>query len=92
MQKFVLAAIAAGFIATPVMASESEMSCGDAPRDQWMSEQALKEKAAGMGYDVRSVKIEDGCYEVYAIDAKGMKAEVYFNPVTGESVRSKMDD
>jgi hypothetical protein len=90
MQKFILAAIATGFIATPVMASDSY--CGDAPRDQWMSEQALKEKAASMGYDVRNIKVEDGCYEVYAIDAKGMKAEVYFNPVSGDIVRSKMDD
>jgi hypothetical protein len=90
MQKFALAAIATVVFASPVMASG--MGCGNAPRDQWMSEQALKEKATGMGYQVRRVKAEDGCYEVYAIDAKGMKAEVLFNPVTGEKVGADMDD
>ncbi|MFZ2103290.1 MAG: PepSY domain-containing protein [Oricola sp.] len=90
MQKFALAAIATVLIASPVMATE--MSCGDAPRAQWMSEDAVKAKAAGLGYQVRSVKAEKGCYEVYAIDARGMKAEVLFNPVTGEQVGSEMDD
>lgn len=90
MQKFALAAIATVVFASPVMASG--MGCGNAPRDQWMSEQALKEKATGMGYQVRRVKAEDGCYEVYAIDANGMKAEVLFNPVTGDKVGADMDD
>ena len=90
MQKIALAAIAAGMIATPALATEQ--SCGNAPRGQWMTQDALKQKATAMGYDVRRIKEEDGCYEVYAIDSKGMKAEVYFHPVTGEAVQTKMDD
>ena len=38
------------------------------------------------GWDVRSIKTEDGCYEAYAIDAKGKRVEAYFNPQTFERV------
>ena len=54
-----------------------------------MTEDAMKEKAKAMGLDVRQVKVENGCYEVYAIDAKGNKVEQIFNPATGEQVGSE---
>ncbi|WP_082342786.1 MULTISPECIES: PepSY domain-containing protein [Shinella] len=41
------------------------------------------------GLDVRRIKVENGCYEVYAIDAKGAKVETIFNPQTGEPVGSE---
>ena len=50
-----------------------------------MTEDALKAKATGMGFDVRQVKVEDGCYEVYGIK-DGKKVEAIFNPETGEQV------
>ena len=49
----------------------------------------MKDKAKAMGLDVRRVKVENGCYEVYAIDAKGAKVETIFNPQTGEPVGSE---
>ena len=87
-----LAATFAALSAAPAFASDDSKSCGNAPKSEWMSEDAIKAKAADAGYDVRRVKVEDGCYEVYGIDAKGMKAEIYMNPVTGETVRVKSDD
>ena len=42
----------------------------------------LKEK----GWEVRNIKVDGGCYEVYAIDDKGERAEAYFHPVTLERV------
>jgi hypothetical protein len=56
-----------------------------------MSEVAIKAKAAEMGYDVKNVKVEDGCFEVYAIK-DGKKVEAYMNPVTAEVVRTKTND
>ncbi|QKV19259.1 PepSY domain-containing protein [Oricola thermophila] len=90
MKKLVLATIAAGLIAAPAMASD--FRCTDAPIDQWMSEQALKEKITGMGYEVRRIKVDDGCYEVYALDGNGMQIEAKYHPVTGEMVRAGLDD
>ena len=66
--------------------------CTSASKDQWMSEDAIKAKASEMGYDVRSVKVEDGCYEAYALNAKGERVEVYLDPVTAAIVKEKIDD
>jgi len=38
----------------------------------------LKEK----GWQVRRIKEDGGCYEVYAMDDKGERKEVYFHPRT----------
>lgn len=53
---------------------------------------ALKTKLEADGWQVRSIKTEDGCYEAYAINAEGKKVEAYFDPRTFESVETKMED
>ena len=40
------------------------------------------------GWEVRNVKIDCGCYEVYALDEKRERVEAYFHPVTLESVKT----
>jgi hypothetical protein len=45
----------------------------------------LKEK----GWQVRNIKVDSGCYEVFAIDDKGERVEAYFHPVTLERVPIK---
>ncbi|PLX39416.1 MAG: PepSY domain-containing protein [Hyphomicrobiales bacterium] len=94
MRKIVLATVAAFTVigSTAAFASGDEAKCTSAPRDQWMSEEAVKAKVMEMGYEVRRVKVEDGCYEAYAIDKNGAKAELYVDPMTGNVVKSKMDD
>ena len=71
-------------IAGPALA-EGE-SCGNAPKSQWLSEQAIKDKAVAQGLDVRQVKVEGGCYEIKAVDKNGARVEQVVNPVTGEVV------
>ena len=84
MKKIILATavVLAGF--SSLAYAEDSHDCGNAPQEKWMSKEALADKAKTMGLDVRRVKIEGGCYEVYAIDAKGNKVETLFNPETGE--------
>ncbi len=65
--------------------AEDEGAKCDAPKDKWMTEEAMKAKATELGYDVRQVKVENGCYEVYGIK-DGQKVEAIFNPATGEQV------
>ena len=43
----------------------------------------LKEK----GWEVRNIKVDGGCYEVYALDDKQERVEAYFHPVTLERVK-----
>ena len=77
--------------AAPALAEE-EPSCGNAPSAQWLSEEAIKAKGVALGYDVRSVKAEDGCYELKAVDKTNAKVELYLHPVTGEVVTLKDQD
>jgi hypothetical protein len=41
------------------------------------------------GWQVRRIKVDGGCYEVYAVDPKGARVEAYFHPVTLEPVPTK---
>jgi hypothetical protein len=84
MKKIILAATVLATMFAAAARAEDSHSCGNVAQDKWMSKDALKAKATAMGYDVRKIKVEGGCYEVYAIDAKGNKVESLFNPETGE--------
>jgi len=80
-----LAGTALLLAATPAFA-ESARECTTAPKSQWMSQDEAKSKAEAMGYEVRRIKVEDSCYEVYAIAKGGKRSEILRNPVTGEIV------
>lgn len=86
MKKLILAStvVLAGF-ASQALAEENR-DCGNAPQDKWMSKETITEKMKKDGVEVRRIKIEGSCYEVYGIDAKGEKIERLFNPETGKVV------
>ncbi len=86
MKKLILAATLFSALASGIAQAEDESTKCDVPKDKWMSEDAMKAKAKELGLDVRKIKVENGCYEVYAIDAKGKKVEQVFNPETGIQV------
>lgn len=86
MKKLILAATLISALASGIAHAEDESTKCDVPKDKWMSEDAMKAKAKELGLDVRKIKVENGCYEVYAIDAKGKKVEEIFNPETGIQV------
>jgi len=89
MKTILLATALLSLFAAGAARSEDEGKGCNVPKDKWMTEDAMKDKAKAMGLDVRQVKVENGCYEVYAIDAKGAKVETIFNPETGEPVGSE---
>ena len=74
------------------IAAYASPPCTKEPKTAWLSETKMKEKIATMGYrEIKVFKTSGSCYEIYAIDAKGHKAEVYFNPVDGSVVQSNND-
>lgn len=70
--------------ALPAMASDK---CQAGPQAQWQSKEALEKKLVAQGVQVKRIKIDDGCYEAYGVDAKGQKLEQYFHPKTLELVK-----
>ncbi len=68
-----------------VSAASAKPSC-NVEKGEWQPEQALRDKLGGLKWTIKNVKIDSGCYEVYGIDDKGKKVEIYFNPKTLEPV------
>jgi hypothetical protein len=62
------------------------------PMADWKPREDLEARLKAQGWDVRTIKTEDGCYEAYAIDDKGRRVEAYFNPKTFEPVGTADQD
>jgi hypothetical protein len=72
-------------------AQASSSYCNE-PRSKWMSMDQARASVTKMGYKVRKVEVDDGCYEAYAIDGDGRRMEIYINPVTAAIVKIEQDD
>jgi len=78
------------FAIVPSVASASP-SCTTEPQSKWMSEDAMKAIIKDLGYTVKTFEVTGSCYEIYGKDKQDRRAEVYFNPVTGEIVEAEID-
>lgn len=61
-------------------------TCDSGPEEGWQEPEVLQERLESEGWEVRRVKEDGGCYEVYAKNAEGERVEAYFHPVTLEPV------
>jgi hypothetical protein len=68
----------------------SDDYCTDAPRAEWKPIADFEAKAKELGYTVTKVEISGTCYEVYGTK-DGLRYELYFNPKTGELVKTERD-
>lgn len=57
-------------------------TCDSGPPEKWQSKEKLTEILKAKGWEIRNVKVDGGCYEVYALDEKQERVEAYFHPVT----------
>lgn len=62
------------------------MSCEGADEADWRPMEALQTELETAGWEVRKVKVDDGCYEAYATTPEGDRVEAYFHPVTFEKL------
>ncbi|MGH8241870.1 MAG: PepSY domain-containing protein [Steroidobacteraceae bacterium] len=63
-------------------------TCDSGSPDGWQPQEKLTAMLKEKGWDVRNVKVDGGCYEVYAIDEQGERVEAYFHPVSLERVKT----
>ena len=61
-------------------------TCDSGSPDTWKSEDELRQQLVDQGWDIRRIKVDGGCYEVYALNDKGERVEAYFHPQTLEPV------
>ena len=60
----------------------AEGKCSSAPKSKWQPRSALESQLQADGFKVREIKVEGGCYEVYATDKEGKRANMAFNAET----------
>jgi hypothetical protein len=61
-------------------------TCDSGPQETWQPQSKLEKQLTDKGWQVKRIKIDGGCYEVYALNEKGERVEAYFHPQTLEPV------
>lgn len=84
--------VAVSGLAVAGLANASSPDCGNEPGSKWQSMETMIKKVEEMGYKVREFEADDGCYEFEGTNADGQKVEVYLHPVTGDIVKTELDD
>lgn len=90
MKKFITI-VAAGVLTAlslSARASQDDVSCNASAGGPRLSAEAILAKVTEMGYSVRKLEHEHGCYEVYATDKNGARVKLKMHPVTGQIVGS----
>jgi len=85
-----LVIVAAGMLVFSAGAFATGLAtCDSGPQETWQPQAKLEEQLKAKGWQIRRIKIDGGCYEVYALNEKGERVEAYFHPKTLESVPTK---
>ncbi|RYE57541.1 MAG: PepSY domain-containing protein [Rhizobiaceae bacterium] len=66
--------------------ADDDYNCRNIAQDKRVSAASIEEKAKGMGFDVLRVGMDDGCFEVKAVDMNGDDFDVYFHPETAKVI------
>ena len=57
-------------------------TCDSGNQETWQAQDKLAAQLKEKGWQVRRIKVDGGCYEVYALNEKGERVEAYFHPRT----------
>lgn len=52
------------------------------PMANWQPREAVRAMAEARGWQLRRIKIDDGCYEIHAVDGNGRAFEAKIDPQT----------
>lgn len=92
--RYVLATAMSLLVATTIIPAAAQSGgdyCPKVPREQMIPIETVQQKVKEMGYEVRRVRFDDGCYKVYITEkTTGGEVEAYYNPANGELVRARL--
>lgn len=72
--------------------AQAAADCPIHPKADWMSLDALRSRLKAEGYQIKILKVDGDCYELYGRDADGSKVEIYFDTVTGKPVKTHIEN
>lgn len=82
-----------GALMTAASSALAGPKCTEEPKDKWKDQKAFEQGLKDQGYNIKKFKVTSGnCYEIYGWNKDGKKVEIYFNPVTGETVKEEIKD
>jgi len=64
-------------------------NCPATPKDKWLRPEEIQARLEAKGYEVRRIKREGGCFEVYA-KKDGKRVDAYVSPADGAIVKEKV--
>lgn len=79
-----------GLLATSPLHAAAE--CVANPPEKQMGLGALRQKLVAQGYQIKILKVDGNCYEMYGRDGNGRKVEIYFDTTTGKPVKTHLED
>jgi hypothetical protein len=87
MRHLCLAIVAStAFLAAGSAFATGLATCDSGPQESWQPQEKLQKMLTDKGWQVRRIKVDGGCYEVYALNEKGERVEAYFHPKTLDAV------
>jgi hypothetical protein len=86
----VIAALAGGLLSHQAFAT-GLATCDSGPQETWQPQAKLEQQLKEKGWQIRRIKVDGGCYEVYALNEKGERVEAYFHPKTLAPVPTKKE-
>lgn len=86
MKKILCSMVIAGLAWSSASLATGLATCDSGSQDTWKSQDELQQQLVDQGWEIRRIKVDGGCYEVYALNDKGERVEAYFHPQTLERV------
>jgi hypothetical protein len=71
--------------------ARAEEDCA-VPMAKWQPRDAVTAVAGQNGWRVSRIRLDDGCYEVSGLDAKGRKIEVKLDPATLSIIEMEFEE
>lgn len=82
--------IGLGLLAVLPLKVMAAADCKPYPKEEWASEETLKEALDAEGYTIKKFKIDGNCYEIYGRNKEGKKVELYFDMKTLNIVKAEI--
>lgn len=85
MKRIVILTLATFALASPALAAGA---CSTAPQSAWQPQAKLEDMLRADGMTIVQIKVESGCYEVYAKDKNGNRVNAAYNAETLEKLEN----
>ena len=82
-------AVLAGLLVSGTVSADTECT---APVTNWQPREVLRKQLEHQGWQVHLIKVDDGCYEVRGVDAKGNRFKAKYAPESLQVLKMEIKD